>query len=48
MEKYERFWDAVCAGAEGLIPIYANRHGLPLEELGVIARIEVWGLREQD
>jgi hypothetical protein len=34
------------AGAAGLTPIYVNRYGLPHEELGVVARIEVRDLRE--
>jgi 2-haloacid dehalogenase len=39
-------WDVAGAGAAGLTPIYVNRYGLPHEELGVVARIEVRDLRE--
>ncbi len=39
-------WDVAGAGAAGLTPIYVNRHGLPQEELGIEALIEVRDLRE--
>jgi 2-haloalkanoic acid dehalogenase, type II len=39
-------WDVAGAGAAGLTPIFVNRHGLPQEELGIVARVEVRDLRE--
>ncbi|MDJ0273996.1 MAG: haloacid dehalogenase type II [Nitrososphaerota archaeon] len=39
-------WDLAGAGAAGLFTVYLNRYNLPMEELGVEARIEVRDLKE--